>query len=112
MDMMYHRYSCPMDLIYSYINRGRFGEFVSEFLKSEHDRQKTEMGKDEDLKLWIMYCHSFSEDSFLDWKKKVLRIGNNGQSQGTDADLTEKDIKAICDDLFELNGPSNTTGRG
>lgn len=112
MDMMYHRYSCPMDLIYSYINRGRFGEFVSEFLKSEHDRQKAEMDKDEDMKLWIMYCHSFSEDSFLDWKKKVLRIGSNGQSQGTDADLTEKDIKAICDDLFELNGPSNTTGRG
>lgn len=112
MDMMYHRYSCPMDLIYSYINRGRFGEFVSEFLKSEHDRQKAEMDKDEDMKIWIMYCHSFSEDSFLDWKKKVLRIGNNGPSQGTDADLTEKDIKAICDDLFELNGPSNTTGRG
>ena len=52
------------------------------------------------MKLWIMYCHSYSEDSFLDWKKKVLRIGSNGQRQGTDADLTDKDIQAICDDLF------------
>lgn len=89
-----------MDLMNSYINRGRFGEFVTEFLQSEYERQKAEMGKDEDMKLWIMYCHSYSEDSFLDWKKKVLRIGSNGQRQGTDADLTDKDIQAICDDLF------------
>lgn len=91
-----------MDLIYSYINRGRFGEFVSEFLQSEYDRRKAEYDKDEDMKLWIMYCHSFSEDSFLDWKNKALRIGSNGQRQGTDTDLTDKDIKAICDDLFDV----------
>lgn len=89
-----------MDLMNSYINRGRFGEFVTEFLQSEYDRQKAGMDKDEEMKLWIMYCHSYSEDSFLDWKKKVLRTGSNGQRQGTDADLTDKDIQAICDDLF------------
>lgn len=101
MDMVYHRYSCPMDLIYSYINRGRFGEFVSEFLKSEYDRQKAEMDKDEDMKLWIMYCHSYAEESFLDWKKKVLRASDSsGQRKGSDANLTDEDIKAICDDLF------------
>lgn len=89
-----------MDLINSYINRGRFGEFVSEFLQSEYDRRKAEMDKDEDMKLWIMYCHSYSEDSFFEWKKKVLRVGGNGQSKGSDANLTDDDIKAICDDLF------------
>ena len=86
----------------SYINRGRFGEFVTEFLQSEYDRQKAGMDKDEEMKLWIMYCHSYSEDSFLDWKKKVLRIGSNGQQQGTDADLTDKDIQAICNDIFNV----------
>lgn len=100
MDMMYHRYSCPMDLLNSYINRGRFGEFVSEFLQSEYDRRKAEMEKDEELKLWIMYCHSYSEDSFLDWKKKVLRIGGGKQAKGTDTDLTDADIQAIYDGLF------------
>lgn len=89
-----------MDLMNSYINRGRFGDFVTEFLQSEYDRQKAGMDKDEEMKLWIMYCHSYSEDSFLDWKKKVLRIGSNGGRKGTDADLTDKDIQAICDDLF------------
>ncbi len=91
-----------MDLMNSYINRGRFGEFVTEFLQSEYDRQKAGMDKDEEMKLWIMYCHSYSEDSFLDWKKKVLRSGGNGQRQGTDADLTDKDIQAICDDIFNV----------
>lgn len=91
-----------MDLMNSYINRGRFGEFVTEFLQSEYDRQKAGMDKDEEMKLWIMYCHSYSEDSFLDWKKKVLRSGSNGQRQGTDADLTDKDIQAICDDIFNV----------
>ncbi len=91
-----------MDLMNSYINRGRFGEFVTEFLQSEYDRQKAGMDKDEEMKLWIMYCHSYSEDSFLDWKKKALRSGSNGQRQGTDADLTDKDIQAICDDIFNV----------
>lgn len=108
MDMVYHRYSCPMDLINSYINRGRFGEFVSEFLQSEYDRRKAEMDKDEEMKLWIMYCHSYSEDSFLDWKKKVLKVSSNGQqSKGTDADLTDKDIQAIYDDLFGVKEEQN-----
>lgn len=91
-----------MDLINSYINRGQFGEFVTEFLQSEYDRKKAEMDKDEDMKLWIMYCHSYSDDSFLDWKRKVLRTGSNGQCQGTDADLTDEDIEAICVDLFDI----------
>lgn len=96
-----------MDLISSYINRGRFGEFVTEFLQSEYDRRKAENDKDEEMKLWIMYCHSYSEDSFLDWKKKVLKVSNGGQRGKTDADLTEKDIKAIYDDLFGVEEDKN-----
>lgn len=91
-----------MDLMNSYINRGRFGEFVTEFLQSEYDRKKTEMDKDEEMKLWIMYCHSYSDDSFIDWKRKVLRIDSNGQAKATDANLTDKDIQAIYDDLFDV----------
>lgn len=89
-----------MDLIYSYINRGRFGEFVSEFLKAEYDRRKEEMDKTEDMKLWIMYCHSFAEESFIDWKKKVLRVSDGSRRKGTDANMTDDDIKAIYDGLF------------
>lgn len=97
-----------MDLINSYINRGRFGEFVSEFLQSEYDRRKAEIDKDEEMKLWIMYCHSYSEDSFPDWKKKVLKVSSSAEhSKGTDADLTDKDIQAIYDDLFGAKEEQN-----
>ncbi len=89
-----------MDLVDFYINRGQFGEWVSEFLQSEYDRRKAETEKDEEMKLWIMYCHSFSEDTYLEWKRKVLRTGS-GQHQGADDDLTDKDITAICNDLFD-----------
>lgn len=91
-----------MDLMNSYINRGRFGEFVTEFLQSEYDRQKAEMDKDEEMKLWIMYCHSYSDDSFLDWKRKVLRLSSDGKPQGTDTDLTDEDIQAIYNDVFNI----------
>lgn len=89
-----------MDLVNSYISRGRFGEFVTEFLNAEFGRRKEDTDKENDLKLWIMYCHSFSDDTYLEWKKEVLSTGNGGQQQGTDANMTEEDIKAICDDLF------------
>ena len=101
MDMLYHRYACPMDLMNNYINRGRFGEFVTSFLEAEYERRKEEMEKDDDLKLWIMYVHTGNEESFFDWKNRVLKIGNNGKSKNTkDADLTDEGIQAIFDDLF------------
>lgn len=100
--MLYHRYPCPMDLVNSYISRGRFGEFVTEFLNAEFGRRKEDTDKENDLKLWIMYCHSFSDDTYLEWKKKVLSAGSDGQQQGTDANMTEEDIKAICNDLFDI----------
>lgn len=104
MDMLYHRYACPMDLMGSYINRGRFGEFVAEFLQSEYERRKAEADKDDDLKAWIMYsqlaCNGFTEESYFEWKNRVLKIDNKGRKRTTDEDLTDESIQAICDGLF------------
>lgn len=99
MDMLYHRYACPMDLVNSYINRGRFGEFVTSFLEAEYQRKKEEAEKDEDWKLWMMYIHTYSEESFRDWKKRVVKSSNQPK-KGTDEDLTGEGIQAIIDDLF------------
>ena len=83
-----------------YINRGRFGEFVSSVLESEYERRKEQAEKEDDLKLWLMYVHSYSEESFLDWKKRVL--GNSNKKKANrDDDLTDDGIKKIIDDLFE-----------
>lgn len=100
MDMLYHRYACPMDLLNSYINRGQFGKFVSSFLEAEYERRKEEVEKNEEMKLWIMYCHSYSEKSYRDWKADALKISTDKRKRTADVDLTDEGIKAIYADLF------------
>ena len=104
MDMLYHRYACPMDLMNGYINRGRFGEFVTSFLEAEYERRKEEFEKDEDMKLWLLYVGSggFTEKSFIDWKKRVLKVSteNGKRKSNRDDDLTDDSINAILTDLF------------
>lgn len=82
-----------------YINRGRFGEFVTSIIEAENERKKEQAEKEDDLKLWLIYVHTTMEESFLTWKDKVLH-GGNKRKKGTDADLTDDGIKAIIDDLF------------
>ena len=89
-----------MDLISTYINRGRFGEFVTSFLEGENERKKEEAEKDDDLKLWIMYVRIAPEESFFDWKKRVLNIGNGKNRSSRGNDLTDEGIKEIVDGLF------------
>lgn len=82
-----------------YINRGRFGEFVTNVLEAEYERRKEQAEKDDDLKLWLMYVHCAVEESFIDWKKRVLKIGDNKKAN-RDHDLNDDSIKQIIDDLF------------
>ena len=102
MDLLYQRYASPMDLMNSYINRGQFGKFVSSFLEAEYERRKEEAEKDDEWKLWMMYIHSMADESFVDWKKRVL--GNTDskakRKANRDNDLTDDGINAIITDLF------------
>lgn len=97
MDLLYSRYANPMELISLYINRGRFGEFVHDFLESEYNRLKDEAEKDNNWKLWTMYIHSMADVSFNDWKAAVLGGGSEANS---DFDLTEEGINQILSDTF------------
>ena len=102
MDLLYQRYASPMDLMNSYINRGQFGKFVSSVLEAEYERRKEEAEKDDEWKLWMMYIHSMADESFVDWKKRVL--GNTDskakRKANRDNDLTDDGINAIITDLF------------
>ena len=84
----------------SYINRGRFGEFVSNVLEAEYERRKEQAEKDDDMKLWIMYVHTPVEESFYDWKKRVLKSADN-RKPNRDHDLDDDSISKIIDDLFD-----------
>ena len=102
MDLLYQRYASPMDLMNSYINRGQFGKFVSSFLEAEYERRKEEAEKDDEWKLWVMYIHSMADESFIDWKTRVLGNTDNKAKRkaNRDNDLTDDGINAIITDLF------------
>lgn len=101
MDLLYSRYASPFEFIRPYIDQGRFGELVSEIINQENERRKEQVEKDEDMKLWLMYLHSFSDKSFIDWKSDVM----NASSQKTrksikDDELTDDGIKSIYNKFF------------
>lgn len=105
MDLLYSKYSNPLDLISMYINRGRFGEFVESIIKAENDRIQEEAEKDNDWKLWTMYTQLLAaghteNESFLDWKERVCKPTAN-TTKPSDADLTEAGMKSILDRLFQ-----------
>ena len=100
MDMLYARYSSPMDLMSRYINQRRFGDFVRHFVKAENDRRKAENDKDEEWMMWTAYLHSHSDKSYNDWKKEILGGGKTHKETGGDADLDDAGIKNIIDHLF------------
>ena len=87
-----------MDLIKTYIRRGRFGEWVTSFIESENQRKQDETEKEENWKLWTMYIHSMSDLSFIEWKKQILKSANNKTNR--DEELDTNNIKNILDDLF------------
>ena len=98
--MLYSRYSNPMDLVSRYIGRGRFGEFVAEFLKLEMERRKEEAELEQHKELWAAYIHSYANESFTDWKARVLKPTGTTKGKGHDHELDAKSAKAIIDDLF------------
>lgn len=104
MDLLYARYSSPMDLMSLYIRQGRFGTFVEEFLKLDNERRKAEAEKEQRRELWAMYIHSYTSESFEEFKKRVCKpiSTTNGSTRtgSRDADLDEQGVKSIMDSLF------------
>ena len=98
--MLYRAYSSPMDLVSRYINQGRFGSFVQGFLEAEYERKKEKAEKEKEWKLWTAYIHSYSEESFVDWKKRVTGSAVSSNTTNSDADLTDDGIQSIVSKLF------------
>lgn len=87
-----------------YIHSGRFGDFVKGVIAEVNRRKKEEAEKEEDNKLWLMYClmcsKGFIDKSYGDWKNEVMRPATQGNKTGGDANLNDDGIKAIMNDLF------------
>lgn len=95
MDLLYSRYSNPMDLMDHYMKQGQVGKLVSNIIELEYERKQEEAKKLEEQKLWSLYIHSMSEDSFSTWKKKVLKPAKPGHTR--DEEMTDKDIMGVVD---------------
>lgn len=106
--MLYSRYSNPLELMNTYINQGRFGDFVSGFCEAEFNRNKEKAEKETENMLWMAYVFSRSDLSFSEWKKKVIKKGNSTTAKGGDESLDNEGIMAIINNLF----PDNSSQRG
>lgn len=99
MDLLYSRYSSPLDLVNRYIKHGRFGKFVHSFMEAEYERKKQEAERENDWKLWIAYVHSYSEKTYDEWKKQIFGASTTKHGK-SDSDLTDDDITSIIDAAF------------
>lgn len=102
MDLLYSRYSNPMEFMRLYIDQGRFGEFVTEIITQENKRRKEQEEKESDERLWAAYIHSYSDKSFVEWKSEILRPvrQTNGSTGKRDDDMTKTDIDNLLNRLF------------
>lgn len=100
MDLLYSRYSSPMDLVKRYISQRRFGAFVEGFLKEVYERRKQEAEKENEMKLWIAYVHSYSDKPYDAWKKQIFKRGSTTPTGKSDRDLTDDGIRKILDATF------------
>ena len=90
--MLYQRYANPKELMRTYIKRGRFGEFVDNIISSEYERKKEEAEKEDNRMLWELYVHCPTNESFPEWKKRVLSGSTEQRGKTRDEDLTDSDI--------------------
>jgi len=94
-----------MDLMNRYINQGRFGTFVEEFLALEIERRKAEAEQERKRKLWAMFVHSHTDETFEEFEERVCKPvsttqGSTRRAASSDKDLNEKGAQAIIDSLF------------
>ena len=101
MDLLYRAYSNPLDLMNRYINQGRFGNFVEGFLQAEFERRKDEAQKYNDLMKWIAYVHSYSNETYDAWEKRIYGKSSATKPKSSDAELDDKGISNLLTDLFK-----------
>lgn len=92
MDLLYSRYSNPIELMSIYINNGQFGEFVENIIAMENKRRKEAFEKEEENKLWQAYIHRYSDKNFADWKKGLVE-NNKPQDLSMDDAQVSKTIE-------------------
>lgn len=101
MDLLFHRYASPMDLMKLYIEQERFGEFVNDVITAENKRRQEQAEKEEDTKLWMAYLQCNTENqTFTEWKSSIIRPSSPNSSGKRDDDMTKADVDNLLNRLF------------
>lgn len=106
MDLLYSRYTNPLEFMRLYIEQGRFGEFVAEIVTAENKRKKEQAEKEEEDKMWMAYVRVAPDKTFSDWKAEFLAPSPSSPSRPAarpgkrDEDMTQKDIADLMNRLF------------
>ncbi len=90
MDLLYSRYASPAEFMGTYIEQGRFGEFVANILELDMKQKKETAQKDEDNKLWLAYIHSMTDQSFQNWKKGLMQ-----NQEPVSYSMSDKQVDAV-----------------
>lgn len=106
MDLLYSRYSNPMELMSIYIEQGRFGEFVRNIIDMDRKRKQEASEKADDDRLWAAYIRSMSSKSFPDWKKEIAHQANQKPVSLSMTDAQVADVKAQAHGILKRFSPS------
>lgn len=79
----------------TYIDQGRFGEFVSFIIEEDNKRRKEAAQKEEEDKLWLAYIHSMTDQSFHDWKSRLMEKQEPSSYAMTDRQVDEVKQQAM-----------------
>lgn len=90
MDLLYSKYSNPLEFMRLYIEQGRFGEFVENILLLENKKRKEEAEKENEDKMFELYVHSYSDNSFNDWKNEAVSAPSEKKSLSMTDDEVEE----------------------
>lgn len=90
MDLLYSKYASPVEFMNTYIEQGRFGEFVVNIIEMDIKRKKETAQKEEDQKLWLAYIHSMTDQSFHDWKNGLTQ-----KKEPVSYSMTDKQVDAV-----------------
>lgn len=74
-----------MEFMKSYMEQGRFGEFVTNILDMDAKRREEKEEKEEDDRLWLAYIHSMADMPFGEWKRNLF---NKAETEKKPASLS------------------------
>lgn len=106
MDLLYSRYSNPLELMSIYIEQGRFGEFVKNIIDMDEKRKQEAEEKVNDDRLWAAYIRFSSDKPFPEWKKEIAQ---NAHKKPETLGMTDEQVegaKAQAHDILKRFSPS------